>query len=84
MCIRDSATLRADNEELQQQYEAGLERAKGRLGQVHRNLVDGAERDGDGTFEVRSPIENVRTIDGWAAAIASTSATISAWVWNPL
>ena len=51
------ATLRADNEELQQQYEAGLERAKGRLGQVHRNLVDGAERDGDGTFEVRSPID---------------------------
>ena len=51
------ATLRADNEELQQQYEAGLERAKARLGQVHRNVVDGAERDGDGTFEVRSPID---------------------------
>ena len=31
-----------------------------------------------------SPIENVRTIDGWAAAIASTAATISACVWNPL
>jgi 1-pyrroline-5-carboxylate dehydrogenase len=51
------ATLRADNEELQQQYEAGLERAKARLGQVHRNVIDGAERDGDGTFEVRSPID---------------------------
>jgi len=51
------ATLRADNEELQQQYEAGLERARARLGQVHRNVVDGAERDGDGTFEVRSPID---------------------------
>src|SRR5215211_4246109 len=51
------ATLRADNEELQQQYEAGLERAKARLGQSHRNFIDGAERDGDGTFEVRSPID---------------------------
>ena len=51
------ATLRADNEELQQQYEAGLERARARLGQVHRNVIDGAERDGDGTFEVRSPID---------------------------
>jgi len=51
------ATLRNDNEELHALYEAGLEKAKGRLGQVHRNVVDGAERDGDGTFEVRSPID---------------------------
>ena len=28
-----------------------------RLGAYHRNLVDGTERDGDGTFEVRSPID---------------------------
>jgi 1-pyrroline-5-carboxylate dehydrogenase len=52
------ATLRADNEDLQQQYEAGLERAKARLGQAHRNFVDGVERDGDGTFELRSPIDS--------------------------
>ncbi|HKF84360.1 MAG TPA: aldehyde dehydrogenase family protein [Candidatus Limnocylindrales bacterium] len=51
------ATLRADNEELQQQYEAGLERARARLGQSHRNFIEGADRDGDGTFEVRSPID---------------------------
>ena len=51
------ATLRADNEELHQLYEAGLEKAKGRLGAYHQNFVDGAERDGDGTFEVRSPID---------------------------
>ena len=51
------ATLRADNEDLQTAYEAGLERAKGRLGAYHRNYVDGRERDGDGTFEVRSPID---------------------------
>lgn len=51
------ATLRADNEELHALYEAGLEKARARLGQYHRNFVDGAERDGDGTFEVRSPID---------------------------
>ena len=51
------ATLRADNEDLQAAYEAGLEKAKGRLGQAHRNFVDGHEREGDGTFEVRSPID---------------------------
>jgi 1-pyrroline-5-carboxylate dehydrogenase len=51
------ATLRADNEELHTLYEAGLERAKARLGTYHRNFVDGAERDGDGTFEIHSPID---------------------------
>ncbi len=51
------ATLRADNEELHALYEAGLEKAKARLGAHHRNFVDGAERDGDGTFEIRSPID---------------------------
>ncbi len=51
------ATLRSDNEELHTLYEAGLEHAKGRLGAYHRNYIDGLERDGEGTFEVRSPID---------------------------
>ncbi len=51
------ATLRADNEELHRQYEAGLAEAKARLGAYHRNVVGGRERDGDGTFELRSPID---------------------------
>jgi 1-pyrroline-5-carboxylate dehydrogenase len=51
------ATLRADNEELHTLYEAGLDKAKGRLGAYHRNYVDGLERDGDGKFDVRSPID---------------------------
>ena len=51
------ATLRADNEELHALYEAGLEKARGRLGAYHRNYVAGAERDGEGVFEVRSPID---------------------------
>jgi 1-pyrroline-5-carboxylate dehydrogenase len=52
------ATLRADNEELHRLYEAGLEQAKARLGMTHRNFIDGRERDGDGTFELRSPIDS--------------------------
>ena len=52
------ATLRNDNEELHALYEAGLEKAKGRLGGYHRNFVDGVERDGEGSFEVRSPIDS--------------------------
>ena len=51
------ATLRNDNEELHALYEAGLEKAKARLGEHHRNFIDGQERDGEGTFEVRSPID---------------------------
>jgi 1-pyrroline-5-carboxylate dehydrogenase len=51
------ATLRADNEELHAQYEAGLEAARRRLGGQHRNFIDGRERDGEGTFELRSPID---------------------------
>ncbi|MGH2406485.1 MAG: aldehyde dehydrogenase family protein [Candidatus Limnocylindrales bacterium] len=51
------ATLRADNEELHAAYEAGLEKAKARLGAYHPNVIGGQEHDGEGTFEVRSPID---------------------------
>ena len=51
------ATLRNDNEELHAQYEAGLAKARTMLGGSYRNFVGGAERDGDGTFEKRSPID---------------------------
>jgi 1-pyrroline-5-carboxylate dehydrogenase len=51
------ATLRADNDELHAQFEAGLERARTLLGGSHRNFVGGAERDGEGTFEKRTPID---------------------------
>ena len=52
------ATLRADNEELHALYEAGVERARARLGAYHPNVVGGRDRDGEGTFEVRSPIDH--------------------------
>ena len=51
------ATLRNDNDELHAQFEAGLEKARAQLGGYHRNFVGGAERDGDGTFEKRTPID---------------------------
>jgi len=60
------ATLRNDNEELHALYEAGLEKAKGRLGETHRNFIDGQERDGDGTFEVRSPIDTDIVVGSFA------------------
>ena len=51
------ATLRADNEQLHREYEAGLAEAKTLLDGHHRNWVDGTERDGQGEFTVRSPID---------------------------
>jgi 1-pyrroline-5-carboxylate dehydrogenase len=51
------ATLRADNEQLHREYEAGLAEAKTQLDGHHRNLVDGKERDGDGELTVHSPID---------------------------
>jgi 1-pyrroline-5-carboxylate dehydrogenase len=52
------ATLRNDNDELHAQFEQGLEKVRAELlGGYHRNYVGGAERDGDGTFEKRSPID---------------------------
>jgi 1-pyrroline-5-carboxylate dehydrogenase len=51
------ATLRNDNDELHEQFEKGVAEAKSMLGQSHRNFVGGQERDGDGTFEKRSPID---------------------------
>ncbi len=51
------ATLRADNEQLHREYEAGLAEAKTMLDGHHPNLVDGKERDGEGESTVRSPID---------------------------
>jgi 1-pyrroline-5-carboxylate dehydrogenase len=51
------ATLRNDNDELHALFEAGLAKARGLLGQHHRNFVGGAEREGDGAFEKFTPID---------------------------
>ena len=71
------ATLRNDNEELHALYEAGLEKAKGRLGGCHRNFIDGVERDGEGSFEVRSPIDSDILVERSPVAPARTRRTRS-------
>ena len=53
------ATLRADNEDLQAAYEAGLEQRQGAASARSTATTSPEhERDGDGTFEVRSPIDS--------------------------
>jgi 1-pyrroline-5-carboxylate dehydrogenase len=51
------ATLRADNEQLHREYEAGLAEAKTELDGHRLNLIDGKERAGDSESTVRSPID---------------------------
>jgi 1-pyrroline-5-carboxylate dehydrogenase len=65
------ATLRADNEELHAQFEAALIKARQALGQSHRNFVDGAWRDGHGTFAVRSPIDSELGLGTFARGTAA-------------
>ncbi|HEY8168887.1 MAG TPA: aldehyde dehydrogenase family protein [Candidatus Limnocylindrales bacterium] len=85
------ATLRNDNEELHAAYEAGLEKARARLGAYHRNYVNGHVRDGDGTFELRSPIDRDILVGTFARgtrqdvrdAIAAARAAQPAWAATP-
>jgi 1-pyrroline-5-carboxylate dehydrogenase len=51
------ATLSASNEELHAGFEEAARQVRGELGAYHRNYIDGAWRDGIGTFEARSPID---------------------------
>src|SRR5262245_42680209 len=51
------ATLRADNEQLHRDFEAGLAEAKTQLGGHHANWIDGKDRAEGEEFTVRSPID---------------------------
>ncbi|HEY3072156.1 MAG TPA: aldehyde dehydrogenase family protein, partial [Candidatus Limnocylindrales bacterium] len=84
------ATLRNDNEELHAQFDAGVEKARALLGGHHRNVIGGTERDGDGTFEKRTPIDG--SVMGTFArgtrqdvrdAIAAARAAFPAWAGRP-
>ena len=85
------ATLRADNEELHAQFEAGLAEAQTNLGAYHRNYVGGKWRDGDGSFEVRSPIDSRIVLGTFAKgtaqdvddAVAAARAAQPAWAAVP-
>ena len=85
------ATLRADNEELHAQFEAGLATARASLGGHHRNYVGGAWREGEGTFEVRTPIDTQIILGSFALAsvanvgeaVAAARAAQPAWAATP-
>ena len=85
------ATLSADNEELHSQFEAALVASRATLGGYHRNFVDGAWRDGDGTFEARSPIDRDILLGTFARgttsdvddAVAAARAAQPAWAAVP-
>jgi 1-pyrroline-5-carboxylate dehydrogenase len=85
------ATLSADNEDLHSQFEAGLAAQRSALGGHHRNLIDGSWRDGDGTFEVRSPIDHDILLGTFArgtaadvdAAVAAARAAQPGWAAVP-
>ena len=71
------ATLRADNEELHSQFEAALVEAKSSIGGYHRNYVAGAWRDGEGTFEVRSPIDSDLLVGTFASGTVAAGSSVS-------
>jgi 1-pyrroline-5-carboxylate dehydrogenase len=81
------ATLRADNEDLHAAFEAGVTLARARLGQSHANIIGGAERAGEGEFELRSPIDQDIRVGRYARgtrqdvrdAIAAARAAQPAW-----
>ena len=51
------ATLRNDNEELHEQFERGMDKARAQLGKHYPNFINGEPRPGEGEFEDRSPID---------------------------
>jgi 1-pyrroline-5-carboxylate dehydrogenase len=62
------ATMSADNEELHKGYEEGIETAKAELGRFHPAVVNGEERQGDGSYELRSPIDQDIVLGTFAQA----------------
>src|SRR5712692_3549272 len=62
------ATMSADNEKLNADYEDGVDVAKSWLGQKHPFYVNGEERWGEGVDEERSPIDNEIVIGEFARA----------------
>jgi 1-pyrroline-5-carboxylate dehydrogenase len=62
------ATMSADNPELHEAYEKGVETAKSWLGQKHQFYVNGEAREGEGYDEERSPIDRDMVIGQFARA----------------
>jgi len=62
------ATLSADNEEMHEAYDRGIETAKSWLGQSHPLYVNGEARQGERSHEERSPIDKDLVIGSFAQA----------------
>ena len=85
------ATLRADNEDLHSAFEEAAGATRSKLGGYHRNYVDGAWRDGVGTFEARSPIDTDILLGTFASgspadiddAVAAARRAQPAWAATP-
>jgi 1-pyrroline-5-carboxylate dehydrogenase len=81
------ATLRADNEELNEQFEKGLEKARAELGKHYPNFINGEPRQGEGEFEDRSPVDENLVLGYFARgtrqdakdAIAAARAAFPGW-----
>jgi 1-pyrroline-5-carboxylate dehydrogenase len=52
------ATMSADNEDLNREYEAAVARVRKSLGRDQKFVVKGEERQGKGVYEERSPIDS--------------------------
>ena len=85
------ATLKADNEDLHSGFEEAVTRVRADFGAQYRQYIDGAWRDGAGTFEVRSPIDTdillgtcaLGTTADVDAAVAAARAAQPAWAAVP-
>ncbi len=62
------ATMRADDEELHKLYDEGIDTARSELGGFHPAIVDGEERQGEGRYELRSPIDKDIVLGTFAQA----------------
>ncbi|MDH4141424.1 MAG: aldehyde dehydrogenase family protein [Chloroflexota bacterium] len=85
------ATLKADNEDLHKGFEEAVLRVGAGLGAHHQNHVNGTWRNGEGTFEVRSPIDRDVVLGTFARgtaadvddAVAAARAAQPAWAATP-
>ncbi|CAN5487690.1 L-glutamate gamma-semialdehyde dehydrogenase [soil metagenome] len=85
------ATLSADNEALHTGFEAAVVKVRAGLGAAHRNVIGGEWVDGDGSFEVRSPIDRDILLGTFARgtaadvdrAVAAARAAQPTWAATP-
>jgi 1-pyrroline-5-carboxylate dehydrogenase len=94
VAVADKITYTATPEQVESMHAAfdrALEEVRGELGQTYPLLIDGEERAGDDTFEVRSPIDRDLLLGRFAVgteadvndAVAAAKAAYPAWSRRP-